>query len=250
MSQSNGTSQPVKVGNLVRARVTIRGTRPLLQHAFGPESIPLEAQERTGKAGNDPEEWRKTKMVTKDGRLYLRSTNVFGCLRDASKYTKAGKSSIQSKMTATLQVEESVVLLNRSVPAEGDPPTMDMEAPVYIDVAGVRNPSTKGRNVRYRLAASPGWECVFTLLWDRTIVSRDQMRAVLNDAAVLVGIGDGRSLGKGRFTVVAFEELTDAEEATAEGSVGEVTADRVDQGRKKVHATGMREATPAEGRPH
>jgi hypothetical protein len=151
-------------GNMVRARVRIRGTRPLLQHAFGPDAIPLEAQERTGVAGNDPEEWKRTMMVTGDGQLYLKPENVFSAIRDGAKHTKKGRGSIQPLMAATLQVEEAIILLNRHMPAGGEPPR-DRTASVYVDVCGVRNPTTKARNVRYRLAASAGWECTFTLFW-------------------------------------------------------------------------------------
>lgn len=234
--------------NIIRARVTIRGTRPLLQHEFGPDAIPLEAQEKTGKAGNDPEEWRRSMMVTGDGQLYVRASYVFGCLRDASRYTKKGKGSIQPMVAATLQVEEPIILLDRWLPKDGDPKRNDYSAPVYIDVCGVRNPSTKARNVRYRLAASPGWTCTFTILWDKTLVAREQMRAVLNDASVLTGLGDGRSIGNGRFEVIAYEELTDAEEATAEGSVGPAEGDSLEPRRKKVRA--VQHAAEADGVPH
>lgn len=249
MSQS--TASPKK-NNLVRVRVTIRGTRPLLQHAFGPDAIPLEKGEKTGVAGNDPEEWRRSMMVTADGQLYIRGNYVFSCIREGAKYTKKGRGSIQPLVAATLQIEDPIVLLDRWLPTDSDP-QMDQTAgtcgaAVYVDVCGVRNPSTKARNVRYRLAASPGWQCTFIILFDKTLVSRDQMRAVLNDSAVLVGIGDGRSVGNGRFEVIAYEELTDAEEASAEGSVGQPPADRVAPRRKKVQA--VQTAGEVDGVPH
>jgi hypothetical protein len=65
--------------NMVRARVEIRGKRPLLQHQFGPEALPLEKGEKTGVAGNDPEEWKKTCMVTSAGQLYVRSWPSYVC---------------------------------------------------------------------------------------------------------------------------------------------------------------------------
>src|SRR3954470_17802690 len=99
------------MANLVRARITVSGGRPLLQHQFGPEALPLEKGERTGVAGNDPEEWRRTSMVTADGQLYVRGSYVFGMLRDAAKHTKRGKGSIQSLVAATLQIEDERVLL-------------------------------------------------------------------------------------------------------------------------------------------
>jgi hypothetical protein len=197
---------------MVRVKVTIKGKRPLLQHRFGPDAIPLEKEEKTGVAGNNPEEWRKSCMVTDEGKLYVLGTYVFGCLRDAAKHTKKGKSTMQAAVAATLQVEEDVVLLDRYMPKKGDPPT-DRTKPVFISVDGVRNPTTKARNVRYRLAASTGWVCSFTITWDKTIVAREQMRAVLTDASILVGLADGRSIGYGRFSILKWEELKDAEEA-------------------------------------
>ncbi len=213
MSQSTAFTSHVKK-NIIQARITIQGTRPLLQHAFGPDSIPLEAQEKTGKAGNDPEEWKKSCMLTKQRQMYIRGTYVFGCLRNGAKHTKKGKGSIQATVAATLQVEENVILLDRFAPEEKEL-SNDPTQPVYIDVCGVRNPSTKGRNVRYRLAASAGWKCSFTILWDKTLVSREQMRSVLNDASILCGLGDGLSVGNGRFDVIEYKELTDAEEKAA-----------------------------------
>jgi len=219
--------------NIVRASVTIRGTRPLLQHAFTEACIPLEKAEREGVAGNDPGEWKKTCMVTEDGQLHITDANVFGCLVWAAKYTKKGRGTIQPLVAATLQVEESVILLNRRMPKQGDPPR-DRKAPVYIDVCGVKNPATKARNIRYRLAASAGWECSFTIRWDKTVVGRQQMQAVLNDASNLVGLCDGRGIGNGRFEVISFEVEDDAEEATTAGSVEGLATDRVAAGRKKV----------------
>jgi hypothetical protein len=233
------------MGNMVRMKVSIKGTRPLLQHRFGPDAIPLEKGERTGVAGNDPENWRSTCMVADDGTLYIDGTYVFGCLRDAAKHTKKGKGSLQSAVAATLLIEETAILLDRTMPG-GDRPTTDPTQPVYIDVRGVRNPANKARNVRYRLACSAGWQCSFTLVWDRTIVSRDQMRAIINDASTLTGIGDGRSIGFGRFMVTKWEEVQDAEETPAEGSVGGPTENRLEPRRKKVRPV-QEEAHPGNG---
>lgn len=202
------------MGNIVTATVAIRGTRPFWQHKFGPEALPLEKQERTGVAGNDPEEWRRSCSITKTGQLYMDGTYVFGALREAGKYTKSGKASIQKSLVATLQVMDDRILLNRWFPSfpnghefdplAVDPPVADPEQPVYLDVRGVVNPSTRGRNVRYRIAAGVGWECEFTLQWDKTIVSRSQMEAICIDAGKLVGLGNGRSIGMGRFDLVSF----------------------------------------------
>jgi hypothetical protein len=201
--------------NIVKARVTIRGIRPLLQHRFTEAGLPLEKQEKTGVAGHDPEEWRKTAMITKDGQLFLDPTYVFSALRNGAKFTKKGKGSIQLDVSATLQVLDDQILLDRHMPgfpngkefdiATAEPPPRDRAAPVFMDVCGVRNPSSKARNVRYRIACSKDWQCEFNLLWDKTIVSTNQMQAVCNDTGMLVGLADGRSIGYGRFSVISFE---------------------------------------------
>jgi len=165
--------------------------------------MPLEKREKTGVAGNDPEEWKRTVLMTADRQLYLDPTYVFGCLRDGARYTKKGKGSIQTVVSATLQVVNNRVLVDRYVPAE-DAITTDPEQPVYLDIRGVKNPTTKGRNVRYRVAASPGWKVSFDIVWDKTIVSRGEIENVIVDAGRLVGIGNGRSIGFGRFEKVSF----------------------------------------------
>lgn len=202
------------MGNIVSAKVTVKGTRPLWWHHFGPDAIPLEKKERTGVAGNDPEEWRKTALVTKDGQLYLDPAYFFGSIKEGARYTKKGRGSIQTAVTATLQITSDRVLVDRFMPefpnghacdlAALTPPASDPDAPVYLDVRSVVNPSTKGRNVRYRVATGPGWSCSFDMLWDKTIVSRGEMEAALIDAGKLVGVGSGRKIGMGRFEVLEF----------------------------------------------
>ena len=192
------------MGNILTANVQVVGVRPLLWHAFGPDAMPLEKREKTGVAGNDPEEWKRTVLVTKEGQLYLRPTYAFGAIREASRYTKVGgKGTLQKSMSATLQVTSDIMLVDRWLPAE--PLPTDPDELVYLDIQGVRNPATKGRNVRYRVAASTGWKTSFDLLWDKTLVSLIQMESVLIDAGRLVGFGDGRSIGYGRFELESFE---------------------------------------------
>lgn len=245
MSQSI-TSFGKRGANIVRAEVHIIGTRPLLQHAFGPDAIPLEKAERSGVAGNDPEEWKRSMLVTGTGKLYIRNTYVFGCLRKGSSRTKKGRGSIQPDVEATLEVEPATILLNVSMP-KGDL-TRDPTEPVYIDVQGVVNRATKGRNVRYRLAASPGWKCSFIMQWDKTVVSREQMQAVLRDAGTYGGIGDGLKIGCGRFSVVSYKELDDAEDEAPARTVEHPAGESVGTGRPKVRS--LHENGEVDGVPH
>lgn len=191
------------MSNIVQAKITVKGVRPILWHHFGPDAIPLEKKEKSGVAGNDPEEWKKTVLMTGDRQLYIDPSYVFGCVREASKYTKKGRGTLMNPVSATLQVVDNRILVDRFVPEEPIP--TDLEKPVYMDIRSVKNPTTKGRNVRYRIAASAGWSASFSLQWDKTIVSRNEMQSVLNDAGQLVGLGNGRTIGFGRFVVESFE---------------------------------------------
>lgn len=208
------------MSNIQKAKIVVTGVRPLLQHRFTEAALPLEKVERTGVAGNDPEEWRKTAMITKNGQLYIDPTYIFSALRNGAKYTKKGKGSIQTDVAATLQVLDDEILIDRFYPgfpssestfdiSKAEPPSRDKDADVYLDVSGVRNPSSKARNVRYRIATPKGWKTGFTILWDKTLVSTEQMKSVVKDTGILVGLADGRSIGYGRFEVIEFEVLDD-----------------------------------------
>ncbi len=190
--------------SILKAKVEIVGKRPILFHSFSVDSIPLGKKERSGVAGNDPEEWKRSVLRTKEGQLYVDSSYIFGCLRDGGKHIKSGRGSIQAKVSSTLIVIDEMILLDRFVPDE-ESLTQDKTQPVYLDIRSVRNPATKGRNVRYRIAASPGWKASFEIEWENTIVSRGEMQSALDSAGSFVGLGDGRSIGFGRFTVESFE---------------------------------------------
>jgi len=189
---------------LMYANVTVEGTKDLFFHIFTTETLSLERRERTGVAGNDPEEWKRTYTADENGQLYVNPSYVFGCMREAAKHTKSGRGSIQSKLSATLQVLSNRIVFDRYMPEEI---TQDENEPVYLDVRSVRNPSTKGRNVRYRVALSPGWQTSFEIIWDNTLVATHQIEAVLHDAGMLVGLADGRSIGYGRFEVKEFNSM-------------------------------------------
>lgn len=203
------------MSNILTATVSIKGVRPLWWHHFGEDALPLTPVEKGGVAGNDPSEWRRTAMATKEGQLYLDPTYVFATVREGGKYIKKNRASLMAPISATLQVTDDRVLIDRYFPgfpnghqfdiSKAEVPSRDLDEPVYLDVRGVRNPTTKARNVRYRIAAAPGWTTSFSLVWDKTIISRGELESVLINAGRLVGIGNGRSIGMGRFEIESFK---------------------------------------------
>lgn len=63
-------------------------------------------------------------------------------------------------------------------------------------------------HIRYRVAAAPGWSTSFSIEWENTLISRNEMTSILNSAGSFVGLGDGRSIGFGRFEVTKFKVQT------------------------------------------
>ncbi|MFS0824348.1 hypothetical protein [Bacillus sp. 1P02SD] len=190
--------------SLVSAEVEIRGIRPLLFNNFSIESIPLIKKERTGVAGNDPEEWKKSYLVTREGQLYLTSDYIFSCLRAGAKHTPCGRGTMEPVVSASLQVLTDKLLLNRYVTDE-DQISKDSNDEVYIDVRPVTRRGVK--NIRYRLATSEGWETKFEIAWENTLISRNQMEAICMDAGSFAGLGDGRKIGYGRFEIINFNVI-------------------------------------------
>jgi hypothetical protein len=202
--------------SIVAANIAIKGIKTLAIHHFGVNALPLEKQEKTGVAGNDPEEWKRTVLLTKQRELYLPPTYFFGSLKEGGRHVKKGRGSILYDMAATLQIKDDMVKIHyegEPVVLSESPDVIDAysvpfdELPVcYVERIGVKNPSTKARNIRYRVAVKPGWEMNFSILWDPTIVARTQMKQAIEAAGQLVGIADGRgSIGYGRYAVTAFE---------------------------------------------
>lgn len=192
--------------NILSAEVEVTGTRPLLWHRFGPDTIPASGKkERQGVAGNDPSEWQRSVLLTKERQLYLEPSYIFGCLRDGAKHTPRKRGTLQPFVAATLQITDERVLVDRFLPENTeDFLSHTPDDLVYLDVRSVKNPATRARNVRYRVAASAGWKTRFTIMWDITVVSRGEMEAVVRDAGQFAGLGDGRSIGFGRFAVEGF----------------------------------------------
>lgn len=193
-----------------KATVSIRGVSPLVWHAFNISALDGSRKEKVGTAGNNPEEWRETVLCDQECKLYVTKSYIFGCLRAAGQHTKVGKGNLKSKVAATLQVlGTNEIYTNRQLPKpidqiKSDEISRSVKSEVYLDVCSVVNPSTKGRNIRYRIASCPGWLITFVIGWDSSIVSEKHMESVIKDAGTLVGLADGRSIGNGRFVVDEF----------------------------------------------
>ena len=173
----------------------------------------MEAQEKTGVSGRDPQEWKSTALVDAKGNPYIPYTYPFSSFKSGGKHEKKGRASRLSDVAATLQFpEDRMFFLNRTLPSnwkdleEGEIPENSREAKdgYYLDIRPVKNPSSRGLNIRYRLGLTKGWLLEFKITWDKTIVPTEVMERIADHADRLYGIGDGRSIGFGRFKVLEF----------------------------------------------
>lgn len=206
------------MANILQAKVSIEGTRTLAIHHFGVDALPLQAQEKDGVAGNSPNEWKKTVLMDEERQLFLLPTYFFGCIKYGGKTVKRGKGNLLADIASTLQVmDDQIYICNEDGPIQLPDPPQVIEAGTtkseklpdsYVEVIGVRNPSTKARNIRYRVVVKPGWRCSFTILWDSVVVDRKSLETAIINAGTLVGVGDGRqSIGYGRFLIEEFNIL-------------------------------------------
>jgi hypothetical protein len=198
--------------SIVSVKVEIEGTKPFLYHKFNIEEISSLSKIKEGSAGNNPSEWRKT-FHSVGKKLFIPSVYFFSCLRDGSKYTKVGRGTIQKTLMAALNIESDKSFIeNRELPIEpqylvNESLPFDSSFDLYVDVRGVMNPNSKGRNVRYRLTMNTGWKTSFVFNYDNELVSKDQMKKIVQDSGKMIGVGDALALGYGRFAVNSYEIL-------------------------------------------
>lgn len=192
----------------VGAKISLKGTRPLLIHAF-PLSGLDSNKSKSGSAGKNADEWKDTSLIhPKTRHLFFYGSYILGTIKEGGKYIKVGKGSLAKKIQATLEcADDQIIIKNRIAPEEKNMPIGDSTENVYIDIRSVVNPMTKGRNLRYRLAAKAGWECSTTVYWDDFAISKEQAKHAIELAGSLVGIGDGRTIGFGRFELMEFDML-------------------------------------------
>lgn len=163
------------------AEVRIKGVSALLMHRFPLE--PIEAIEKKTK-----EEQAEIAAYRTDGpgsELYVHGVALQRTLINAAVYSKGkGRASLQKSAAACLMVTPEHLGLG----------VMEYK----IDARAVVNPSTKGRVVRVRPRIDT-WELGFTLEWDDTLLTEDQVRRIVDDAGQRVGLLDFRPACKGPF---------------------------------------------------
>jgi hypothetical protein len=160
--------------------VKMRGVSPLLMNAYPMKPTPgldkkTAAEQAEHAAYRDPE--------TKE--LYVPGVAVQRALVSAATYSKGkSRASLQKPVAASVLVSPERIGLGLREYA--------------IDSRPVVVPATKGRIVRHRPRLD-SWEISFTIDYDETLLTAEQLRAVVDDMGSRVGLLDFRPERKGPF---------------------------------------------------
>lgn len=190
----------------IHYKIEIEGVKTILFNTFPIDTLSA-SKPKSGTTGNDEESWKRTVLMTPDRNLFIHNTYLVGSITGGGKHIKVGKGNLSKKVGATLEtVQDKILLIDRFVPPD-DELLKKSDELVFLDVRSVVNPMTKGRNLRYRIAAKEGWKVQAVISWDDRAVSKEDMKSCVEHAGLFEGIGDGRKIGFGRFKLLSFSQV-------------------------------------------
>jgi len=187
----------------MRYKVQIKSIGPMLHHSS--YNIGMDTT-RKKKGGNailgDTEEWKKTIYFDESFGVYLPSISLEASFIEAAKQFKMGRGTYSKYFKSGVFINE--IMLPFYV--EGSEIKTLEDKRIIIDRRTVKNPATKGRNMRYR-AMFKEWESEFdvTIAAD-DYIDKEILQDVMNYAGKFIGVGDYRPRF-GRFTVVSMKKL-------------------------------------------
>jgi len=187
-------------------KIKIKSGSPMLHH--GSQSVGMEKIKAKTKGGNallgDQNEWKKTIYFDEKMGVYLPSTVFEACMIYAGKQFK-----VTGRKTATEYIKSGVYCMEEFLPflVNGSPiKTLDDER-IIVDKRTVKNPSTKGRNMRYR-AKFDNWSSEFVLMvTSDDYITLELLEDIIKYAGMYVGVGDYRPRF-GRFTLESIKEVS------------------------------------------
>jgi len=188
----------------VTAEIEIEGIKPFLMNSFPTDTFATHKSKK-GSQANNHEEWKAGALMDKDRRLYIFPSYIVGSIKEGGKYIKIGKATLAKKVGSCLECcYDFVYFDDLIVPLEKDITRLTTE-PIYLDVRPVVNPATRGRMLRYRIAAKAGWKIKTRIVWDDFVISKDDMQSCVQNAGLFEGIGDGRRIGFGKYKLLSFK---------------------------------------------
>ena len=164
--------------------VELKGSSPILMNRF-----PMEPIEGLAKKSKEEQaEISAYRIPSKDdqlGELYVPGSAVFRTLINAGSYSKGkGRATLAKIIAACISIDNEYLGLGTTEYA--------------IDSRPVVNPSTKGRIIKHR-PMIVDWKISFDLSYNEILLTENQVRKVVDDAGMLVGLLDFRPACKGPF---------------------------------------------------
>jgi len=170
---------------MFRVKVKIKGTTPLLMNKWNQEL----AEART-----DRPEFAEKRLYKNDkGEIVVPAEWIE---RAIMKVAKDFKVEGQRKITYALLLPGNVIIRPEFIKIEPQK--------WVIDARTVVIPSTGGRVMRYR-PKFENWSLEFSIDVIDERIKPETLQKILVDAGRRVGIGDGRSIGFGRFMIEKYE---------------------------------------------
>lgn len=168
--------------------VEITGEAPLLMHSF--PVVPITAVEKK----SVEEQAELSAYRDPDKRLYIPGIAFARALVSGATYSKGkGRGNLSRIVAGSVMVTPERMIL--------DPQSYTIDSrPVVV-------PATKGRVMRHR-PRFDRWKVAATIEWDPNLMTREQLRKVVDDTGKLVGLLDFRPEKKGpfgRFVVTRWE---------------------------------------------
>lgn len=169
--------------------VTIKGVSPLLMHAFPMVDPPKGWEKWTPEEQARVAEYRDPDSL----ECFVPGVAIQRALVNAAVYSKGkGRASLQKPVAACVIIT---------------PERCTLGVKTYtVDSRPVVVPATKGRIIRHR-PRFDSWQCSFSLEYDPQLISEKEIRQVIDDAGLRVGLLDFRPERKGpfgRFAVVSW----------------------------------------------
>jgi hypothetical protein len=197
-----GTSIELPELRMEMLDIRIRGLTPLLQNRFSEEKARAITDDQAHgakgpRAARQPEvEFEQARHRTEDGR------DAVNALAVKKAIVSAGQRFADEKGTI---LRGAFTILADLLPIEGPEPTMQADRVVHGGMSKVTS-------IAYRPRYWP-WEIVVPVMYNRDVISRDQLVNLVRLAGASVGLGAWRVENKGNcgsFSVVAVQVVEQA----------------------------------------
>jgi hypothetical protein len=203
---SNGGDEVLAMARPYTMRVRVRGTAPLLLHAWNCESVREKAEAKKGSKQKKMDDVASYVYRNEAGEICLPGCYLKGSLCDSRNGAAKYRQDPRSPRKCAIDLYRAGVVVTTEL-AQVIPVGKDAPATAW-DYLDTRRVVVQRQGItRQRPAFSTGWTAEFDLLvLTPELICADDLHATLCDGGRLVGLGDFRPT-YGRFVVEHAEKL-------------------------------------------